>query len=373
MMRNNARLVGVLVGAIALATPGFSEAQYYKCDSNGKVIRWAAPFNMYASEVSFQPGSGTIQYDAYLHAAWNWNQVFPLATYGYTWPAGYDIVHGDGYSQTLIVDPSHIAPWRAWTVMDRDCGGDHSHWDEMDVELSADLGYQWLDESFNGLGYPNPQGQRFMEMGRATFVHEFGHVWGLSHRFDNLSAMRWSPQAMAGAGVVEPMPTDAYWGRWLYNGLSGSYTNFFASAQGVRADNSIGPLYPYDNPNEPNFYAPWNCEFTNGWGRGNWVEFGITVGNNGTVYDPEPSHQPYLLVFLNTSPTCDSTQYYLGGARWPLPAHSLWTGHVGGTIPTSIPLGYYYTCWKIDNTNWYSEWNESDNRVHGCHRIHVDH
>jgi hypothetical protein len=39
----------------------------------------------------------------------------------------------------------------------------------------------------------------------------------------------------------------------------------------------------------------------------------------------------------------------------------------------AIVYGCYYTCWEIDAYHYYSEWNESDNRVHGCHRICVDH
>ncbi len=104
------------------------------------------------------------------------------------------------------------------------------------------------------------------------------------------------------------------------------------------------------------------------WFRGAYLQFGITVGNNGNVQ--AMIYHPRVHLYLSNSPTCDGG-YLISSWAQNLPAYSVAMGTVGGTIPQWIPLGCYYTCWKIDAEDGYVEWNESDNTVHGCHRICV--
>jgi len=193
------------------------------------------------------------------------------------------------------------------------------------------------------------------EVGRVTFIHEFGHAHGLDHSqgYNVMRTMQPRPLVAGPGETVDVLPDDAKGGRFLYPS-GNTEINLFASAQQRIASTDTIALN-----NSGTVIA---CT-----GGGGKITINATVGNNGTVNVTQTERW-----WLNK----DSFAGHSGGiliGQWnngTFLASSAFTRPVTLTLP-ALAAGTYFLFHGVDVLNQVVESREDDNNVREALRIKV--
>ncbi|MBX3185275.1 MAG: matrixin family metalloprotease [Polyangiaceae bacterium] len=323
-------LTGVIIASDAHAYT------YMTC--NNKPVKWDSTFRMYRDRCSM-PDTSDADW-AYWNGGWQWWQITHRMDWNWWYNAGCTISHGNGDSQTALVDRANISGNNGLAIRfyDSSCTWSWSTKSiiETDVLLANDLSYSPENESL-----PSSQG-------RGTIIHEFGHALGLQHADNMFNMMRPSPpRPLAGGNTTLPHGDDANGARFLYGGSS---TNLYVSAQRLHNGNIITT----------------NSHVTAPVCHGQTVYLNYTIANNGSsnrtagfrIYIRNtPSPGPGVNVFTDTVTVNAGNQF---------------TGTAAISILPLFPHGTYWFFWEIDTANAISEFNESDNVVRGPLSIKIE-
>jgi len=345
------------MGAAILIATLFANSQsaqaysYDRCD--GEVIKWKHTTVMARVECSFPTFSDAEV--AYRNAGMRWSLFTSLVDWNHYWPGCGAYELGNNYNETVLVEPSHIAPYGGLTTCRlSSCGfGANSEIEECDIEVANDYYFGAQDESF--WRYDGDAA------GRAVLLHEFGHLYGLKHTPSGLNIMRgppagsYQPHPLVGGNNCVPYPDEANGVRFLYPG-GGSVTNLFSSAQFVdngtikaTGQDSIFPVSP-----------------------GTPLAITTTVGNNGTV----TSNTNFRLFISNSPPPLypqtggTTTGTTLWSGTWLLSAGTTSTYTFQVTTPSVAP-GYYWIYWTVNANRSLAESLENDNIVHSASSLYI--
>ena len=334
-------LAAVLVGAIP-------EARGYQYSHiNGTPIRWPGTFGLVQNLCSINVG--TPQSGAYVNGIDEWRHVHGMNDMIFhwgAWPVGHCSVDlDDEWNDVALVDPDVIDGVLGRTFMERD----GTEITRVDTLLNNTRGYTNPDEAFATLGGITPNNS-----GRATTLHEFGHMHGLANGWggpdnhpNNFSIMKSGSKPLVGGlnvTHVKPMGDDAAGGRFLYPSGNNEW-NVAASAQTFE-NGDIANNTPWQTINR--------C-------RGETFTVRRTTANLGTV-SVTINHR----IFLVNTPTGHNAQGYTV-ATWTNstnPPQSHFTATQTATVSCSTPSGLYWVFHKADSDNTVNETWESDNVVH---------
>ncbi|HXU30695.1 MAG TPA: hypothetical protein VN851_08980 [Thermoanaerobaculia bacterium] len=316
----------------------------YTC--GGVSITWGAPFSMVQNTFSIaHGGQREVSLD---NAISQWRGVIGMndmvSKSGAT-TSGSKIVNNDGQNDAAIVNRSNIAGNNGLTAMFSSLCffPGTAGWLEADVMVASDMTFGAVAED------------TLPEVGRVTFIHEFGHAHGLDHSqgYNVMRTMQPRPLVAGPGETVDVLPDDAKGGRFLYPS-GNTEINLFASAQQRIASTDTIALN-----NSGTVIA---CT-----GGGGKITINATVGNNGTVNVTQTERW-----WLNK----DSFAGHSGGiliGQWnngTFLASSAFTRPVTLTLP-ALAAGTYFLFHGVDVLNQVVESREDDNNVREALRIKV--
>ena len=329
-----------LLGAVFLAycslTTSAHAYTYWTC--GGEKVVWDDSFSMVQNTFSIPPGG--LRESTLSNAINRWRGVrgvldmvskSPFVNPGSTY--GID----DDQNDAVVVKRSDIGGNNGLTTLIHDgcfLPGD-MEWLEADVQVASDMSFAAPGET-----------SLATDLGRDTFIHEFGHAHGLDHAqgFNNMRGLQPRPKVGGPGEKIDVLPDDAQGGRFLYPSGKTEH-NLFASAQ--RRD--IGTDTIVNNASGTVF----SCT-----GGGGTLTINSTVGNNGTVNVTQTERW-----WLNTSSAGHSGGILLG--QWnnsTFVANSAHTRLITLTMP-ALPAGTYFLFHGVDVFNVADESRENDNNV----------
>jgi hypothetical protein len=322
---------------VCLSLPAPAHAFSFVTCGDVKVV-WDDPFTMVQN--TFSIPSGSFREGALDNAINRWRGVkgmLDMVSKSFFVNSGSTYSIDDGQNDAVVVDRSDIGGNNGLTSMIHDgcfLAGD-MEWLEADVQLAGDMSFGPLGETSLT---PN--------VGRETFIHEFGHAHGLQHfqGFNHMRKVGPRPKVGGPGETIDVLPDDAKGGRFLYPSVNPE-VNLFASAQrrDVNTDTIVNGT---------------SGTVTSCTGGGGTLTINSTVGNNGTVNVTQTERW-----WLNTSSAGHSGGILIG--QWnnsTFVANSAFTRLITLTMPP-LAVGTYFLFHGVDVFNVVAESREDDNNV----------
>jgi Uncharacterized conserved protein len=303
---------------------------------------WTSDPTMRVATISFP--SGSIWRDDLETGVGRWNGIngmwleFDLTYSNYnSFNTPCDNTSGDGENNVAFV--SSAAVDGNWGLHCSDYDGSERL--ESDIMFNADISWN------TGI-----QDERVRKTDKPTFlkvvVHEFGHSVGLNHFDTEHAVMSQGYDGHLWWGGSEtyrhhPMADDIQGSRVLYSHSNGEID---VTATNFEMSGATSTALWRNNSTITNVSA------------GNSVNVEYSVANIG-----KSSASFSLGVYLSTNDYISTSDTYLGGFGYVLPAHYIWDRDKTFTIPSNVAPGTYYIGVVVDTDNSLTENRESNNRL----------
>jgi len=302
-----------------------------------KSYTWPSDPNMRVASISFPSGS-TWRSDLE-NGMGRWNGMWGMwLEFDYSFVGDVTYSNGDGNNSVGFVSDEDIDGY--WGLTWTDSDGDEIV--ETDITFNVDI-------SWNTGAQDERTRDETQPSFRKVVVHEFGHSLGLKHYCAELAQM-----------------AQGYAGHVWYGGNS-TYRHHPSpdDCQGARFQ------YPYPSNSEEdatlmNFEMDGACD-SETWrnnsvittvSAGGEVDVEYTVCNVGNV-----GINFSLGVYLSSNDYISTSDTYIGGFSYYLPAHYAWERDKTFSIPSSVSPGTYYIGAVVDIGSILSEVRESNNRL----------
>lgn len=335
--------VAALLGTSAvLAGSAAFGAQWWTC--NGSPVIWRGTLNVQRQQCTIFSPAQTL--DAYWNGVNQWNNLTSVVDNFLVRPASdcfFD--DDDGINEVGLISRGLIDGANGSTALSLGaCGIGSNDIDEADVMIANDLDFD------------NKVGNVLSNSGgRATFVHEFGHLFGFNHQdgsAPNLLAVMStnSPHALTGgAATATVFPNDTFGFNTLY-GLSSSLPNLMPSAMGANGTSAI----------LLNTGLTATCPGLN-------TNVSFFLGNTGK----SASGTYNMRIRMSTSSTPGAAGTTVATFTHSLAAFGTGVFSLPFTVPNLSP-GDYFIHVDMDHTSSISEVREGDNSTVSGRKIRID-
>lgn len=325
---------------VMLAETTAEAARWRTC--NGSPVIWRGTLNVHRNRCSI-PDRGNVN-SAYWNGVLQWDRLSDVVDNFFVNPASdCRLRSGDGQNEVALANRSAIDGANGVTFLRLGlCFIGSNDIDEADIVLANDLSFTPRSGNFRGT------------TGRSTFVHEFGHFFGLLHEGAH-AIMRPTPPHLL-TGGFEPStlwPSDSIGMNRLY-GFTSSRADLLPSALGVTGG-TVQTLDPAITVNACRGSTTTTRVYLGNLGNASSGTYGLRIRLNTTP--------PFRGYFLNTT-VAQRFTHSIG-------AFSQGTFDLTFRVPRTLPNGTYSIYVDMDHTRSVAERREGDNSTLSAKRIRV--